>query len=250
MIREIPQFFSLLNVLSKNNKLKDLSYICFYNSKSIDKMQLNDEFADKTSEFLLQIKAIKFNVAKPYVWTSGIISPIYCDNRVTLSYPKVRTYIRQAFVRVFNEEFGAADVIAGVATGAIAHGVLVAEELGLPFVYVRPAKKGHGLTNLIEGQYESGQSVVVIEDLISTGKSSLHAVKALREAGCIVRGMIAIFTYGFDKTVKSFEKEQCKLFTLTDYNILVNKAIEEKYISDDNLSALNEWREIPEKWGK
>ena len=157
-------------------------------------MEMRDEFAEKTSEFLLQIKAVKLNVSKPYTWTSGIISPIYCDNRVTLSYHRIRTYIRQAYTRVFNEKFGAVDVIAGVATGAIAHGVLVAEELGLPFVYVRSAKKGHGLSNMIEGRVEPGQSVVVIEDLVSTGKSSLNAVKALREAGCVVKGMIAIFT--------------------------------------------------------
>jgi orotate phosphoribosyltransferase len=213
-------------------------------------MEKSDEFAEKTSEFLLQIKAVTLNVAKPYTWTSGIISPIYCDNRVTLSYHKIRTYLRQAFTRVFNEEFGAADVIAGVATGAIAHGVLVAEELGLPFVYIRPAKKGHGLANVIEGRVESGQSVVVIEDLISTGKSSLHAVKALREAGCVVKGMIAIFTYGLEKAKRNFEKENCILYTLTDYNILIEKALEENYITDKEVDALKEWRENPEKWGK
>ncbi len=159
-------------------------------------MSKNESLALDTAEFLLQIKAIKIDNQNPFTWSSGIKSPIYCDNRKILSYPKVRTFIRQEFARLISEEFGSIDLIAGVATGAIAHGVLVAQELGLPFAYVRSSRKEHGLSNQIEGVVESGQSVVVIEDLISTGQSSLAAVAALREAGCNVKGMVAIFTYG------------------------------------------------------
>ena len=152
-------------------------------------MNKNESLAQDTAEFLLQIKAIKLDAGNPFTWSSGIKSPIYCDNRKILSYPKIRTFVRQEFVKLINEEYGDIDLIAGVATGAIAIGALVAQDLGLPFVYVRSSKKEHGLTNLIEGVAESGQSVVVIEDLVSTGGSSLSAVKALREAGCIVKGM-------------------------------------------------------------
>src|SRR3989304_5181040 len=155
-------------------------------------MKVNEESALKIAEFLLQIKAIKLQPNKPFVWASGWNSPIYCDNRVTLSYPKIRTYIRQEFVNGIIDKFGKPDVIAGVATGGIAQGALVAQELGLPFVYIRSEAKKHGLTNMIEGVVEKGQSVVVIEDLISTGGSSLKAVEALREAGCEVKGMAAI----------------------------------------------------------
>jgi len=154
----------------------------------------NKDTAITISEYLLQIKAVKLNAKEPFTWASGLKSPIYCDNRKTLSFPKIRTYIRQQFVNIINEEYGSVDLIAGVATGAIAHGVLVAQELGLPFVYVRSAEKKHGLENLIEGYYESGQSVVLIEDLVSTGKSSLNAVEALKAAGLKVKGMVAIFS--------------------------------------------------------
>ena len=158
-------------------------------------MNKREDIALTTAEFLLQIKAIKLDNANPFTWASGLKSPIYCDNRKTLSYPKIRTFIRQEFVRMINEEIGSVDVVAGVATGAIAQGVLVAQEMGLPFVYIRAAEKKHGLENKIEGVVESGQSVVVIEDLVSTGKSSLEAVDALRAVGCNVKGMAAIFTY-------------------------------------------------------
>ncbi|MHC1708396.1 MAG: orotate phosphoribosyltransferase [Bacteroidales bacterium] len=203
-----------------------------------------------TAEFLLQIKAIKLEPNNPFTWTSGIKSPIYTDNRKILSYPKVRTYVRQEFARIISEEFPNVDVIAGVATGAIAHGVLVAQELGLPFVYVRTEKKSHGLENKIEGVIESGQSVVVIEDLVSTGKSSLLAVDALREAGCNVKGMVAVFSYLLPEAVESFKKSNVKLFTLTDYDILVKKALMIKYISDNDLQLLMEWRKDPSSWGK
>ena len=154
--------------------------------------------AHKVAEFLLQIKAIKLQPEQPFTWASGWKSPIYCDNRKTLSYPQIRTYIRQQYVNVINEQFGKPDVIAGVATGGIAQGALIAQDMGLPFVYVRSEAKKHGLTNMVEGVVEKDQSVVVIEDLISTGGSSIKAVDALREKGCNVKGMVAIFTYGFD----------------------------------------------------
>ncbi|MBP6978077.1 MAG: orotate phosphoribosyltransferase [Bacteroidales bacterium] len=213
-------------------------------------MDLRNDVSDKISEFLLLIKAVKLNVAEPFTWASGIRSPIYCDNRVTLSYPSIRTFIRQAFARVITDEFGTVDLIAGVATGAIAHGVLVAEELGLPFVYVRTSKKDHGLENVIEGKITPGQSVVVIEDLISTGSTSLSAVRSLREQDCKVKGMVAIFTYNLAKAIRNFEKEDCILFSLTDYDKLIQKALEEDYIRDEDLKALRDWRENPEAWGK
>lgn len=151
---------------------------------------------------------------------------------------------------MIREEFGDIDLIAGVATGAIAHGVLVAQDLGLPFVYVRSQKKEHGMTNMIEGVAESGQSVVVVEDLVSTGQSSLHAVQALREAGCNVKGMVAIFTYGLQAAVDNFKKENCTLYTLTSYDQLVKHALEKSYIKDSDLQSLIKWRENPEAWGK
>lgn len=212
-------------------------------------MDSRNDIAEKISEFLLLIKAVKLNVTEPFTWASGIKSPIYCDNRITLSYPSIRTFIRQAFAKVITEEFGAVDIIAGVATGAIAHGVLVAEEMGLPFAYVRTSKKDHGLENVIEGKITPGHSVVVIEDLVSTGSSSLSAVKALRREDCQVKGMVAIFTYGLDKAIRNFKKENCTLFTLTSYDTLIRKALDEDYIREEDLEALRKWRENPEAWG-
>ena len=212
-------------------------------------MKYNEETALTISEYLLQIKAIKLNNTNPFTWASGLKSPIYCDNRITLSYPKIRNYIRQEFVKIINEEFGDADVIAGVATGGIAQGALVAQELGLPFVYIRSSKKSHGMSNKIEGVVESGQSVIVVEDLISTGKSSLNAVSALRDAGCRVMGMIAIFSYNLDIAKKNFEKFEVPLFTLSDYDTLIKKAVEDDYISDADVFSLIKWRENPKKWG-
>jgi orotate phosphoribosyltransferase len=212
-------------------------------------MKINEEVAKNVSESLLQIKAIKLNIANPFTWASGLKSPIYCDNRVTLSYPKIRNYIRQQFAELITAEFGSVDVIAGVATGAIAQGALVAQELGLPFVYIRSSQKAHGLTNQIEGVIESGQSVVVVEDLVSTGKSSLAAVDALREAGCTVKGMVAIFTYDMDIAKKNFEDKNCKLATLANYDTLIRKAVESNYISDSDIHSLVKWRENPKKWG-
>jgi orotate phosphoribosyltransferase len=213
-------------------------------------MILNKETAITISTYLLQVKAIKLNVKEPFTWSSGLKSPIYCDNRKTLSFPKIRTFIRQQFVEIINGEFGNIDLIAGVATGAIAHGVLVAQELGLPFVYVRSAEKKHGLENKVEGYYESGQSVVVVEDLVSTGKSSLNAVNVLRSVGCDVKGMVAIFNYNLPVALKNFEQARCKLVTLSDYDELIKQAIESNYISDKDLKSLISWRKSPETWGK
>ena len=213
-------------------------------------MVYNKEAALAISEYLLQIKAVKLNVAEPFTWASGMKSPIYCDNRKTLSFPKIRTFIRQQFVDIITEEYGSVDLIAGVATGAIAHGVLVAEAMGLPFVYVRASGKKHGLENKIEGEYKSGQRVVVIEDLISTGKSSLDAVDALRAAGCDVKGMTAIFSYNLDVASENFKKAKCTLHILDDYETLVNFAVENNYISDKDMGSLKKWRKDPEKWGQ
>ncbi len=210
----------------------------------------NNEPALKVAEFLLQIKAVKLQPNAPFTWASGWKSPIYCDNRKTLSYPKVRTFIRQQFVQSILEKFGKPDVIAGVATGGIAHGVLVAEEMGLPFVYIRSEAKKHGLTNMIEGVIESGQSVVVIEDLISTGGSSLKAVEALRAAGCEVKGMAAIFTYGFQAALDEFKKSKCEVITLCDYQTLIKQALLSSFISEKELKSLEIWREDPSNWPK
>ncbi len=200
------------------------------------------------ASFLLQIKAIKLNPANPFTWASGLKSPIYCDNRVTLSYPQVRTFIREGFVKMCLDKFGKPDVIAGVATGGIPQGALVAQELGLPFVYVRSEKKSHGMNNQVEGIINSGQSVVIIEDLVSTGKSSLNAVEALREKGAVIKGMLAIFTYGMDVAAENFKKNDCQLYTLTNYNTLVQKAAEESYIREEDLASLMEWKKDPQAW--
>ena len=211
-------------------------------------MILNKDTAKKTAEFLLQIKAIKLQPSKPFTWASGWKSPIYCDNRITLSHHATRTYIREQLAHAVVERFGKPDVIAGVATGAIAHGILVAQELGLPFVYVRPESKKHGRKNQIEGFIERGQNVVVIEDLISTGGSSLKAVKALEEAGCTVNGMAAIFTYGFQLADDNFKEAKCDLITLSDYDSLVDQATDTGYISDEEINALRKWRVAPDEW--
>jgi orotate phosphoribosyltransferase len=202
------------------------------------------------AEKLLQINAIKLQPANPFTWASGWKSPIYCDNRKTLSYPAVRKEICDAFVSQIKELYPSVEVIAGVATGAIAHGMLVAEAMGLPFIYIRSSSKAHGLTNMIEGDYAAGQKVVVIEDLISTGGSSLKAVEALREAKCDVLGMLAIFTYEFSVAQQNFEKASCLVSTLSNYSTLIEHALTKKYISQDDVSSLQEWRNQPETWGK
>jgi orotate phosphoribosyltransferase len=199
---------------------------------------------------LLQINAIKLNPANPFTWASGWKSPIYCDNRKTLSFPEVRNAICEGFVKAIKEEYPQVEVIAGVATGAIAHGMLVADRLNLPFIYVRSATKSHGLANRIEGDYKPGQKVVVIEDLISTGMSSLAAVDALRDAGCQVLGLLAIFSYQFDQAVNSFAKAGVEFSTLSNYSVLIDAALEQGNISKAELELLKSWRQNPEEWGK
>lgn len=211
-------------------------------------MNVTNDTALKVAEFLLQIKAIKLNNAEPFTWASGWKSPIYCDNRKTLSYPPIRTYIRQQYVDKIREAFGSPDVIAGVATGGIAQAALIAQEMDLPMIYVRSSSKGHGLQNQIEGAIEKGQKVVVIEDLISSGMSSLKAVEALREFGAEVVGMVAIFTYGFDVAKKNFEDYNCTLETLTDYEHLLEIAFSTSYIKKDDIASLKEWRANPSIW--
>lgn len=204
--------------------------------------------AEKVASYLLDIKAIKLEPNHPFTWASGWKSPIYCDNRKTLSYPEVRTYIKDQFAALVREKYPEVEVIAGVATGAIAQGVLVAQELNLPFIYVRSSAKGHGLENLIEGEYKAGQKVVVIEDLVSTGGSSLQAVEALRNAGCEVMGMAAIFTYGFQKAEDNFKNAGCELTTLSNYNAMIDLAVRIGYVQPEQVEKLKEWRLSPEAY--
>ncbi len=200
------------------------------------------------AEKLLKIKAVKLQPTMPFTWASGWKSPIYCDNRKTLSYPEVRTFIRDAFCKVIREKFPQAEVVAGVATGAIAHGVLVAEELGLPFIYVRSSPKDHGLENLIEGDVKPHQKVVVLEDLISTGGSSLKAVDAVRRAGCEVVGMAAIFSYEFPQAIEAFEDNNVQLYTLSNYSSVIDEALKVNYIAASDVQTLKKWRKDPANW--
>ena len=204
--------------------------------------------AEKVASYLLDIKAIKLEPNHPFTWASGWKSPIYCDNRKTLSYPEVRSYIKEQFAALIREKYPEVEVIAGVATGALAQGVLVAQELGLPFIYVRSSAKNHGLENLIEGEYKPGQKVVVIEDLVSTGGSSLQAVEALRNGGCEVLGMLAIFTYGFQKAENNFEQAACELTTLSNYNAMIDLALKVGYVQPEQVDKLKEWRLSPETY--
>jgi orotate phosphoribosyltransferase len=228
--------------LSKNSKLLSFIktlYFCFISV---------DTTASNIADFLLQIKAVRLQPNQPFKWASGWNSPIYCDNRITLSHPRVRTYIRQELVKVIDEHFGSPDLIAGVATGAIAHGVLVAEALGLPFAYVRSSAKEHGRQNVIEGEVSKNQSCVVIEDLVSTGQSSLKAVQALRESGVLVKGMISIFTYGFDIAGEAFRSANCPCYSLSNYDVLVKQALDQGYINQRDVESLKLWRKDPASW--
>ena len=211
-------------------------------------MIFNKNTAKKTAELLLSIKAIKLQPDDPFTWASGWKSPIYCDNRVTLSYVPIRNFIRENLAKIVTEKYGRPDVIAGVATGAIAIGVLVAQELGVPFIYIRPEPKKHGRKNQIEGFLDKGQNVVVVEDLISTGKSSLNAVKALKETDASVKGMIAIFDYGFQIAEDNFKKANIELTTLSDYGSLLEQAMDSHYINEKYDLTLNQWRKNPGDW--
>ena len=211
-------------------------------------MNYLNEVEQKVAESLLQIKAIKLQPKSPFTWASGWKSPIYCDNRVALSHPAIRTYIRQKLSQLIQEEFGSVDMISGVATAGIPQGVLVAQDLGLPFTYVRSSAKEHGRQNLIEGEAVSGQRVVVIEDLVSTGKSSLQAVKALRDAGCNVVGLVSIFTYGLDIATTNFAEAKCPLFSLCDYNALIHVAVDKSYVLEADIAVLEQWRVDPANW--
>lgn len=210
---------------------------------------MNNTDTNKTiANHLLQIKAIKLAPSNPFTWASGLKSPIYCDNRKTLSFPNVRDDIRDAFVSAIKKEYADVDIIAGVATGAIALGVLVAQALNKPFVYVRSSSKGHGLENQVEGHLEPGQTAVVIEDLVSTGGSSLKAVEALRNAGAEVKGLLAIFTYGFKKAFDRFSEANCKWGTLSNYDTMIQTAVETGYIDENDMQLLQKWRKDPEHW--
>ncbi|WP_066221082.1 orotate phosphoribosyltransferase [Formosa haliotis] len=211
-------------------------------------MIFNKHTARKTAEVLLQVNAIKLSPSAPFTWASGWKSPIYCDNRIILSFPPIRNYIRETMAKHIEKQYGKPDVIAGVATGAIGIGMLVAEYLGVPFIYVRPEAKSHGRQNQIEGFAQKGQNVVVVEDLISTGKSSLNAVKALREAQLNVKGMIAIFSYGFSVATENFKKENVSLQTLSNYESLIEQAVETNYISQSEVKTLTDWNANPSEW--
>ncbi len=220
-------------------------YFCkIFNTYSFIMKTLEKLFAEK----LLKIKAIKLQPANPFTWASGWKSPFYCDNRKTLSYPSLRNFVKIEISRLILEKFGQVDAIAGVATGAIPQGALVADELNLPFVYVRSTPKDHGLENLIEGELRPGMKVVVVEDLVSTGGSSLKAVEAIRRDGCEVIGMVAAFTYGFDVAVKAFKEAKVELVTLTNYEAVLETALKTNYISEDDVEVLQAWRKDPAHW--
>ena len=212
----------------------------------MDKLSLSRS----VSRNLLKMKAIKFNFREPYVWASGWRSPVYCDNRISLSDHRVRSLIRDAYVEVIQEKFPEVEVIAGVATGAIAQGVLVADKLGVPFVYVREKAKGHGLMKTIEGKLEPGQKTVIIEDLVSTGGSSLKVTDELRKAEANVLGMVAIFSYEFPTAIERFQENDCKLYTLSTFSMLKDVALEGGYITDEEIEKLNEWQKNPQDYFK
>ena len=202
------------------------------------------------AEMLLSIKAVRLQPDKPFTWASGWLSPIYCDNRKVNSYPEVRTYVKEQLAAIIREQFPDVEAVAGVATGAISQGALVADLLNLPFAYVRPKPKDHGMGNQIEGELKEATKVVVVEDLISTGGSSLKAVEALKAAGMEVLGMVASYTYGFPQAEEAFEKAGVRLITITDYEHVVQQAAETGYISPSDVEILRQWRKAPQEWGK
>jgi orotate phosphoribosyltransferase len=213
-------------------------------------IKIQDETASKVASMLLQIEAIKLNTKKPFVWSSGWKSPIYCDNRLSLSYPEIRDTIRDGLVQSIRENFFTVESIAGVATAGIPQGVLVAQELNLPFIYVRPKPKDHGMGNLIEGKVVKNQKVVLIEDLVSTGGSSLKAAQALRDEGMQVIGMVSVFSYGFDIARKNFYDANVSLISLSDYSHLLRVAVEQNYVTADQLISLKSWSIDPANWNK
>ena len=212
-------------------------------------MVLDKKVAEQTVNFLTQINAIKLNTKNPFTWTSGIKSPIYCDNRLVLSYPKIREFIADSMTHIIKNKYGSDISIAGVATGAIAVGAMISERLNVPYAYVRPEPKGHGLRNQIEGSIEEKSNVVVIEDLISTGKSSLNAINALKSEGINVMGMLSIFSYNFDFANKKFTDEKVTINSLADYNSLVEVIESNGDLNNDEITRLKKWREDPENWG-
>ena len=209
---------------------------------------LNREIASKLSDYLLQINAVKLRPANPFTWSSGWLSPIYCDNRLTLSYPEIRAFLRKEMAAAIRREFPDANSIVGVATAGIALGALIADELGLPFAYCRPKPKEHGMKNQLEGRVEEGAKVVVIEDLISTGGSSLKVVEYLRNEGIEVMGLAAIFTYGFSIAQKNFNDMACPFFTLSEYSILIEQAVRNGYVNQSSIDSLTSWRTNPDNW--
>jgi orotate phosphoribosyltransferase len=228
----------------KNSSEKKILFI-FAKIYTKDTMENLDT---RTAEYLLKINAVKLQPENPFTWASGWKSPIYTDNRKTLSYPEVRNFLKEGFAQIIKTQYPETELIAGVATGAIAVGALVADSLGLPFVYVRSANKNHGLENLVEGVCHEGQKTVVIEDLVSTGQSSLKAVAALRDLKCDVRAMLAIFTYGFPVAENAFKEADCKLQTLSNYNALIDLALKTGYVKENQLETLKNWRKNPENW--
>lgn len=213
-------------------------------------MQQPDHTAATIAEHLLNIHAVKLSPAQPFTWTSGWKSPIYSDNRLSLSHPEVRSYIKKALAALIRKEFPTAEAIIGVATAVIAPGALVADELELPFGYVRSEAKKHGMGKQVEGDIQPGKKVVVVEDLVSTGKSSLQAIHSLRDFGCEVLGMVSIFTYGFDAARQAFEDAGCPYISLSNYNALIEVAARKNLIENDQMAILAEWRKSPDTWGK
>ncbi len=211
-------------------------------------VKIQEETAGKIASLLLEVEAIKLNYKNPFTWSSGWKSPIYCDNRLALSYPKIRTLIKEILAQTIKSNFGQAEYIAGVATAGVPQGALVADALDLPYIYVRPKPKDHGMGNLIEGRIEKGKKVVLIEDLISTGGSSLKAAQALKEAGLNVLGMVAIFTYGFDVAEKNFEEAKIPLICLSDFNHMLKEAVDKKYLDENQLIYVKSWRVDPANW--
>lgn len=211
-------------------------------------IKVQEETAGRVAEMLLNIQAIKLSIDKPFTWSSGWKSPIYCDNRLSLSFPEIRTAVKEGLALAIRANFSDAEAVAGVATAGVPQGALVADALNLPFLYVRPKPKDHGMENLIEGKITRGQKVVVVEDLVSTGGSSLKSVQALRDAGFVVVGMVCIFNYGFDVATKNFEEANVSLVTLSDYGHLLNFALQKQYISEAEIISLKAWRVDPASW--